>query len=58
MAGILDVKRRVLDALITVDGRRQMANSTIDISVLKKITGWKSQLNVKLGIKKNIKNYK
>lgn len=32
MAGILDVKRRVLDALITVDGRRQMANSTIDIS--------------------------
>ena len=32
MAGILDTKRRILDALITVDGRRQMANSTIDIS--------------------------
>jgi len=32
MAGILDTKRRILDALITVDGRRQLANSTIDIS--------------------------
>ena len=32
MAGILDVKRRIMDALITVDGRRQMASNTIDIS--------------------------
>ncbi len=32
MAGILDTKRRIMDALITVDGRRQMANNTIDIS--------------------------
>ena len=32
MAGILNTKQRILDALITVDGRRQMANRTIDIS--------------------------
>jgi hypothetical protein len=32
MAGILDSKRRILDALLTVDGRRQMAANTIDIS--------------------------
>ena len=32
MAGILDTKRRILDALLTVDGRRQMAANTIDIS--------------------------
>ena len=32
MAGILDTKRRIMDALITVDGRRQMAASTIDLS--------------------------
>lgn len=32
MAGILDTKRRIIDAMITVDGRRQMAANTIDIS--------------------------
>ena len=32
MAGILDVKRRIMDAMITVDGRRQMASNTIDIT--------------------------
>jgi len=32
MAGILDTKRRIMDALITVDGRRQMASNTIDMS--------------------------
>jgi hypothetical protein len=32
MAGILDTKRRIIDALITVDGRRQMASNTIDLS--------------------------
>tara|TARA_B100001248_G_C27392366_1_gene463225 strand:+ start:576 stop:1517 length:942 start_codon:yes stop_codon:yes gene_type:complete len=32
MAGILDPKKRIIDALITVDGRRQMAARTIDIS--------------------------
>ena len=32
MAGILDTKRRIMDALITVDGRRQMAANTIDLS--------------------------
>jgi hypothetical protein len=32
MAGILDTKQRILDAIITVDGRRQLANGTIDIS--------------------------
>ena len=32
MAGILDPKKRIIDALITVDGRRQMAANTIDIS--------------------------
>jgi len=32
MAGILDTKRRIIDALITVDGRRQMAANTIDLS--------------------------
>ena len=32
MAGILDTKRRIIDALITLDGRRQMAANTIDLS--------------------------
>ena len=32
MAGILDTKRRIIDALITQDGRRQMAANTIDLS--------------------------
>lgn len=32
MAGILDVKRRIMDAMITTDGRRQMAANTIDIT--------------------------
>ena len=32
MAGILDVKRRIMDAIITVDGRRQMASNVIDLS--------------------------
>jgi len=32
MAGILDVKRRIIDALITQDGRRQMANGTISLN--------------------------
>jgi len=32
MAGILDVKRRIMDAIITVDGRRQMAANVIDLS--------------------------
>ena len=31
MAGILDIKRRIMDAIITVDGRRQMAANTIDL---------------------------
>ena len=32
MAGILDVKRRIIDAIITLDGRRQMASNVIDLS--------------------------
>lgn len=32
MAGILDTKRRIMDAILTLDGRRQMASNTIDIS--------------------------
>ena len=32
MAGILDIKRRIMDAIITVDGRRQMASNVIDLS--------------------------
>ena len=32
MAGILDVKRRIMDAIITLDGRRQMASNVIDLS--------------------------
>ena len=32
MAGILNQKQRVIDAIFTVDGRRQIANGTIDIA--------------------------
>ena len=32
MAGILNQKQRVIDAIFTVDGRRQIANGTIDVA--------------------------
>lgn len=32
MSGILDSKSRVIDAILTIDGRRQMAEGTFDIS--------------------------
>lgn len=32
MSGILDSKSRIIDAILTIDGRRQMAEGTFDIS--------------------------
>ena len=32
MAGILNNKQRIMDAIFTVEGRRQMANGTIRLS--------------------------